>query len=556
MSNLPQKLTRNQLAEFLPNARAVRAFEQLLKQVGDLVPSDIATITRLIQETYIEASSGTAKGQAALDQLNQINKTAAINAGTADAKATAALDALNSIARSLQLLSSAPAQRQDNSVVTDYIDVSPVAPKAADKLGRFKWNQALGTIELTLAGGNATWGSLSGGAAGSMPYQTAAYSTTFLGIGTAGQVLQVNAGATAPEWVSSTGTGNVVRATSPALVKPTADGLTVGKGASSLSANSAFGVSALAGVTTGNGLTAVGYQALTGVTTTGDATAMGYLAGASIVAGGIQSAFYGYLSGQYLTGSYNTAAGAYSLRGTNGSATGQYNTAFGLAAGQNLTSGTNNSFFGIYVGSAIQGGSGNTAFGGNASANAAGGALTSGSNNSLFGGTAGGAINTGSSNSVLGNFTGNQSGVDIRTKSNYIVLSDGAGTPQQVITPLGTQEFAQGTGKFPKLEGFFSWANVPSVTQDLATLFPEAVFTSGSISLVLQILTGSNTANAASVVYNLVRQTAGGWTASLVNSVTGGVTISSVTGSGTSITITFSVANQYGLCNVSALVNT
>lgn len=62
---------------------------------------------------------------------------------------------------------------------------------------------------------------LAGGAAGSVPYQTGSGATTFLSIGTANQVLQVNAGATAPEWVSSTGTGNVVRATSPTIATPT-----------------------------------------------------------------------------------------------------------------------------------------------------------------------------------------------------------------------------------------------------------------------------------------------------------------------------------------------
>jgi hypothetical protein len=48
--------------------------------------------------------------------------------------------------------------------------------------------------------GTAT--NLAGGAAGSVPYQSAADTTTFLPIGTAAQVLKVNAGATAPEWVS------------------------------------------------------------------------------------------------------------------------------------------------------------------------------------------------------------------------------------------------------------------------------------------------------------------------------------------------------------------
>ena len=66
--------------------------------------------------------------------------------------------------------------------------------------------------------GTAT--NIQGGAAGSVPYQSGASTTTFLGIGSAAQVLQVNAGGTAPEWVSSTGTGSVVRAESPTLVTP------------------------------------------------------------------------------------------------------------------------------------------------------------------------------------------------------------------------------------------------------------------------------------------------------------------------------------------------
>jgi len=94
--------------------------------------------------------------------------------------------------------------------------------------------------------GTAT--NLSGGAAGSVPYQSGASITTFLGLGTAAQVLQVNAGATAPEWVSSTGTGKVVRETSPTLVTPAlgtpssgtltnCTGLPVATGISGLGAN-------------------------------------------------------------------------------------------------------------------------------------------------------------------------------------------------------------------------------------------------------------------------------------------------------------------------------
>ena len=55
----------------------------------------------------------------------------------------------------------------------------------------------------TLSVGTST--NIAGGAAGSLPYQTAAATTTTLGIGTAGQVLTVNSGATAPQWTTLTG---------------------------------------------------------------------------------------------------------------------------------------------------------------------------------------------------------------------------------------------------------------------------------------------------------------------------------------------------------------
>lgn len=61
---------------------------------------------------------------------------------------------------------------------------------------------------------------LAGGSAGSIPYQSGDTETTFLAIGTAGQVLQVNSSADAPEWGAYTGTGDVVRATGPSLSAP------------------------------------------------------------------------------------------------------------------------------------------------------------------------------------------------------------------------------------------------------------------------------------------------------------------------------------------------
>jgi hypothetical protein len=154
MSNTPRNLTRNQLAEFLPNARAVRAFEQMLKFVGELYPNDPATLNRLIEEANLEATQGSAKAQSALDTLSGIIQNAAIDAGTADGKATTALDALSSIAQSLEVLAKAPPPPADNLLKTDYIDFS-LTPRYSMTPGRVHWGPT-GTLEIEMGGGNIT----------------------------------------------------------------------------------------------------------------------------------------------------------------------------------------------------------------------------------------------------------------------------------------------------------------------------------------------------------------------------------------------------------------
>jgi hypothetical protein len=53
-----------------------------------------------------------------------------------------------------------------------------------------------------------------------------------------------------------------------------------------------------------------------------------------------------------------------------------------------------------------------------------------GSFNTAIGRNAGGDISTGAKNTIIGNYSGNQGGLDIRTASNYVVLSDGDGNPR------------------------------------------------------------------------------------------------------------------------------
>jgi hypothetical protein len=137
------------------------------------------------------------------------------------------------------------------------------------------------TTGVTVAPGKSTWvawsGSdfveiapavatnLSAGTTGAIPYQTGANATTFLGIGTAAQVLQVNSGATAPEWVNTSGTGDVARTTSPSFTTPSL-GAATALSINSLTLTTSTGTFTLANgktLTVNNSLTLSGTDATT-----------------------------------------------------------------------------------------------------------------------------------------------------------------------------------------------------------------------------------------------------------------------------------------------------
>lgn len=117
--------------------------------------------------------------------------------------------------------------------------------------------------------------------------------------------------------------------------------------------------------------------------------------------------------------STNTVVGTSALQANTSGAS---NTAIGYQAGYTISTGTNNAFFGNVAGK-LGNGTYNTFIGDTAGYN------TSGTLNALIGQGAGYLITSGSYNTVLGSYSGNQGGLDIRTSSNNIVLSDGAGNP-------------------------------------------------------------------------------------------------------------------------------
>jgi hypothetical protein len=238
--------------------------------------------------------------------------------------------------------------------------------------------------------------------------------------------------------------------------------------------NVALGYNALQANTTASNNTAVGMQSLTSNTTASRNTAVGYQA-AYTGTTAAQNTIVGHQAGYYLTtGSYNVALGDQALVSTTtggnnvaigllalqANTTASYNTAVGYQAGYSNTTGTALVAIGNLALDACTTGARNTAVGDNSLGalttgdnntsigRSAGLALTTGVNNTFVGaynGSTGGSgelITTGSKNSILGAYNGNQGGLDIRTASNYIVLSDGDGNPRGYSDGSGNWTFA------------------------------------------------------------------------------------------------------------------
>lgn len=111
-------------------------------------------------------------------------------------------------------------------------NVTWTLPSVDGSNGQFLSTNGSGTLSWASTGTATTATNLSGGAAGSIPYQTASSTTTFLSAGTSGDILTYG-GSAAPVWSSGTGTGSPVRATAPTFGTSIDGGATFGAFASS-----------------------------------------------------------------------------------------------------------------------------------------------------------------------------------------------------------------------------------------------------------------------------------------------------------------------------------
>jgi hypothetical protein len=203
------------------------------------------------------------------------------------------------------------------------------------------------------------------------------------------------------------------------------NGLTVGRGAGAVSTNTAVGASALAANTTGAQNTAIGIQALQSTTSGDNNTAVGRLALKSNTTGASNTAVGRDALQINTTGSDNSAVGLFALFNNT---TGASNTALGVQALNANTTGNNNTAIGYQAGYT------NTTSATNAFLGAYSGYATTGASNTFVGISAGEVVTSGAKNTILGRYSGNQGGLDIRTASNYIVLSDGDGNPRLWVT--------------------------------------------------------------------------------------------------------------------------
>jgi hypothetical protein len=230
--------------------------------------------------------------------------------------------------------------------------------------------------------------------------------------------------------------------------------------------NTAVGYQSLYSNTTATNNTAVGYQA--GYSnTTGAITAVGYFAAKGNTTGVGNSAFGIHSLEKNTTGNYNTALGG-DIPGTNygplyNNTTGSSNTAIGVAALVSSTIADNNTAVGYQAGYSTTIGDRNTFLGAlagysqttngfNTFVGARAGINSTGERNTFIGAVSnipsvanygcGELMTTGAKNTIIGGFNGYQGGLDIRTSSNNIVLSDGDGNPRGSCDQYGNWYFS------------------------------------------------------------------------------------------------------------------
>jgi hypothetical protein len=284
-------------------------------------------------------------------------------------------------------------------------------------------------------------------------------------------------------------------------------------GSSNGGSNTAVGSNSLAGLTSGNFNTGIGQQALVANTTASNNTAVGYQSLYRNTAA--NNTAFGFSAGYQITsGTSNTALGYYAMGSNGGGITGSSNTAVGNAALTSVSSGGSNVAIG---GDALYGmttASYSTAVGFQAGYSSVSadyntfigyyaGRSTTGDQNTFVGKFSGNAVTTGTLNTIIGAYNGNQGGLDIRTLSNYIVLSDGGGTPRFYSDTNGVVYDGNGKLRAVPQSGAAKSTSYTLATTDVgefinvvsggAIVIPNATFATGDVITIFNNNTSTMT---------------------------------------------------------------
>jgi hypothetical protein len=130
----PYKITRNELAQFLPSQRAIRAFEQLFA----LIPSSLNDNAAIVEEV-------------------------SVNAQNADSKAVQALSAIDRLANAVELLALAPRSVEVSTVsdiappTTQIVSQTDILPPVINEVRRKRYGAFHSTATQTAAAINTAY---------------------------------------------------------------------------------------------------------------------------------------------------------------------------------------------------------------------------------------------------------------------------------------------------------------------------------------------------------------------------------------------------------------
>ena len=295
--------------------------------------------------------------------------------------------------------------------------------------------------------------------------------------------------------------------------------------------NVAVGYGSLSADTTGDRSTALGFQALSlqNFTSNTDTynVAVGYNSGYSVTTG-IQNTLIGGLAGDSITTANNNTALGYNSLGLN--ITGNSNVAIGYAALDANTTASNNIAVGASALTANTTGVENTAVGHTAGASnttssystfigKGAGYYSTSAQNTYLGEQSGYYVTSGAKNTILGRYSGNQGGLDIRTTSNNIVLSDGDGNPRVAVNSSGTAFFGAPVAPSSSQAGISLGLSGPSggsisIANTLTSTYAGAIkFINGNGQVGHIETSGSSTSYVTSSDYRLKENVVYTWDA-------------------------------------------